>query len=485
MKNDIIYCISAGQLMTKKENNPINKQNRYLNYGLLALASTLKQNGWNPIQIHGHFDLPSGTLDNCICLGLMDFTMPLLISIPSHYAVSWTKQFIMLAKQINSKIKVIIGGRWVIGERPDLLKRLIPEADLIIPGIADSKICEIIEAYAPSPQKTRSSMLKLKTQYPSLDYSLLFERSLYQPSIEISRGCGMGCAFCMEKDNTRQPLKDALFLSQELKANLLQDNLNPMTPYFEASHFVPNEKWINGLLMGMKKYGLNLNWRTEARVDTFKLDCLKGLAQSGLKVLDLGLESASHKQLVKMNKSHNPSNYLSRASKLLRMAHEYDIKIKINILFSIGETDETLSETDAWLEQHREFITGISAGPQILFGWHETIAPHIRMLESNGGSISHSPCEGITHINLSEEMDYEQSIERANQLSRKYMTAEDYFYLKSFSYFPRNYSYQMFLKDIFKQSCDYSFSTLNTSQKAVMVNSPEILQNSMSLPVDE
>ena len=37
------------------------------------------------------------------------------------------------------------------------------------------------------------------------------------------------------------------------------------------------------------------------------------------------------------------------------------------------------------------------------------------------------------------------------------MTAKDYFYLKSFSYFSRDYTYDEFLRDINSEKGDYSF----------------------------
>jgi len=39
------------------------------------------------------------------------------------------------------------------------------------------------------------------------------------------------------------------------------------------------------------------------------------------------------------------------------------------------------------------------------------------------------------------------------------MTADDYYYLKSFSYFPRDYTYIDFMNDVDKENDDYSFST--------------------------
>lgn len=85
-----IFCISAGQLIVKKSDTVINKKNRYLNYGLLSLATTLKNKGWNSLQIQGLFESPAETIKKCVGFGLSSTsTLPLLISIPSFYAISW------------------------------------------------------------------------------------------------------------------------------------------------------------------------------------------------------------------------------------------------------------------------------------------------------------------------------------------------------------------------------------------------------------
>jgi hypothetical protein len=61
------------------------------------------------------------------------------------------------------------------------------------------------------------------------------------------------------------------------------------------------------------------------------------------------------------------------------------------------------------------------------------------------------------HLNLSSEIDYERSMKISNEIGRRYMTAEDYFFLKSFSYYSRDYKYDDFISDILEFEHDYSF----------------------------
>ncbi len=457
---DKVFCISAGQLMVKKTTNEIHKKNRYLNYGLLSLATELKNDGFDTVQIHGNFEEPIKILEICISLGLDQSSMPILISIPSFYAVSWVNEFILLAKERSKARQIILGGRWVIADKPELTKEIIPEADIVVSGLANTKIVNIVTSCSTNTSIPNNLVPEYieKGNYPSLDYSILYERSLYNPSIEVSRGCGMGCSFCQEKDEKINPLKPPKDIITEIKETIISDDLPTMKFYFEASMFIPNAKWVKKLIIHKDKVELDFEWRTEARVDTVNPKLIPLLARSGLKVLDLGLESASPKQLLRMKKTKKPESYLLRASKLLKKAYEYNIYIKINVLLTAGETEETINTTVKWLETHKKYIKGVSVGPVIVFGWKQDIKCYIEELSGYGASVSHSPTVGVTHLNLSNEINYQRSIDISSEISQRFMTDEDYFYLKSFSYFSRDYTFDNFLTDVSQDSLNLNFS---------------------------
>lgn len=451
-----VICISAGQLSTKKANNRLNRRNQYLNYGLLSLASVLKRNGLAPIVIHGHFSAPSETLKTALTYGLVESSLPILLSIPSFYAVAWAREFMAEAKALLPSLRFIVGGRWVIGNRPDLLQSMLPEADLVIPGLSEDRIVELLTG-------TRvlhvGGIPKELSNASCLDYSLLHYRHLYQPSIEIARGCGMGCSFCQEKDEKLQPLKAPGILVDELKSTLLADDLIEMTPYFETSMFVPNKRWADGLGAAIEQEGMAVKWRTEGRVDSIKPELIPALAASGMSVLDLGLESASPTQLLRMQKTRDPEKYLERASRLLWACAANKVKVKVNILLFAGENDDTITQTLDWLEMHRECIYGVSASPVIVFGWPDEADTYLNTLAQFGATRDHSPCSGVTHINLSERVNYEDSLALARLISSRFMRAGRYYKLKSFSYFPRTYSFDDFLLDMAQDAGAHSFST--------------------------
>jgi radical SAM superfamily enzyme YgiQ (UPF0313 family) len=442
-----IFLISSGQLQTKKDKNAVNKKNLYLNYGLLSLATVLKRSGYNPIVIHGNFSKPENFISELKELGILETQHPIYISLPSYYALSWAKEIIFLLKNAI-KNKIYVGGRWVINGHPEKLKLELPLADEIIDGLAENKIIETISGVA---DKNNYSHLPL-------DYSLLINRELYQPSIEISRGCGKGCNFCQEGNIAMGPMKPPKIIINELHEIFLSDNLREMTPYFEASIFKPNEAWLEQLINEQKNADLHFKWRSESRVDALSKKIVPLLSQAGMEVIDLGLESGSPNQLLSMGKTKKPDHYLTKASDLLKECHAHGIKTKINVMLYAGESNTTLEETNSWLNEHKDYIYGLSCGIVSAFGWSCNQKPFIQELLNKGATIckEHS-FTGITNFNLSNEINYLQGMEEAKKISRTFMSMNNFFYLKAFSYYPRNYSFENFKKDIYEEKGIYSF----------------------------
>jgi len=81
-------------------------------------------------------------------------------------------------------------------------------------------------------------------------------------------------------------------------------------------------------------------------------------SQAGPESFDIGLESASPRQLLAMRKCRDPAQYLGRASDLLRGAHELGIQNKVNIMLYPGEDDDTVRETIDWLERAQALYQG-------------------------------------------------------------------------------------------------------------------------------
>lgn len=213
--------------------------------------------------------------------------------------------------------------------------------------------------------------------------------------------------------------------------------------------FLPNERWAKDFAKHADLLGIA--WRTETRVDVITAKTVEHLAQAGLRVLDLGLESASPRQILAMGKARDPDRYLRSASSLLQACRVNGVKAKINVLLYAGETRSTLDETTAWLVARRDAIAGISVGPVLAYGppmtahilikgWRELGA---RPIDDRSAELS-----GITPIHLSPDFPAEATEEASLALSRLFMDEASYFALKSFSYYPRDYGRNNFDKDV-------------------------------------
>lgn len=437
--------VSAGMLSPKKRDHALARRQLYLNYGALSLATMLELDGVETILLHGEHRAPEEVVDQLFGMGALSSRLPLMLSIPSFYALPWAQAFCTLVRVRAPDTRIFVGGRWVVGPDVEWLRRKIPEADLFVPGLGEPVLRSLFTA--------KPDLRRLSSPTPNftLNHRLVAGHLDYQPSVEASRGCGMGCAFCEERDIRLEKLRSADLIVASLAEVQAQYDGSEIRPYLQASMFVPNVQWGTKLAEAVDRAGLRIRWRTESRVDALMPETVGHLARAGLTILDLGLETASPRQILAMRKSKDPGRYLARASELLDACRMHGVKAKVNVLLYAGETEATLGETRDWLDRHADAIAGVSVGPVIAYGPPKTA--DLLMAEWRGmGASPVDPSSanktGITAVNLSREFDASVAETASLELSRRYMDADDYFMLKSFSYYPRTYSRADFNRDV-------------------------------------
>lgn len=442
-----VLFVSAGMLRPKKRDHPLSRRQLYLNYGALTLATVLVKDGHASTLVHGEHEEPYVFLDRLQAKGLLPSSHPVMLSLPSFYALEWTKAFCSLLKTRFPGSRIVAGGRWVTDPDPEWLKRQVPEIDHVVTGLAEGAIHGLIGA--------SSSGLGLagRSQLPGvpLDHTLVEGFDRFQPSIEASRGCGMGCSFCEERDIRLSPLRDPSLLADHMERVLEQYDGGEIRPYLQSSFFMPSTSWASKLRQETERRGLQIPWRCETRVDAMKPETVAHLAGAGMKVIDLGLETASPTQVLAMNKSDDVDRYLRSASELLRACADNGVWVKANVLLYAGENARTISETRAWLDDHAFAIKGVSVGPVVVFGPPRRATSLLADLERRGASaVDQGAAEscGITQIHPSQEIDAGEAEAISLELSRRYMTRDDYFALKSFSYYPRGYGRNDFDEDV-------------------------------------
>jgi len=448
MKNDRLFMVSAGMLIPKKENNTLNKRNLYPNYGLISLATVLKNKGYSPVVIHGDYKNPQDIIEQMLNYGINKSIHPILLSLPSLFSLEWAQIFCQKIQKELSKKEIIVGGKWVVDGNQKWLKNKLLGIKSFVSGNAEENIEKIINKKVKST--TEYSEPHSESVPQNLNYDLVHGFEKYQPSIEIARGCGQGCTFCLESKSPYRLInspKNAVNSILKLQKSYGSQDISP---YFQASFFHPNRSWCLDFYKYYLKYNLSTKWRTQTRVDSLSPEKIELLSKSGLKVLDLGLESANPQQIIAMGKSNSPDKYLKQATQLLRLCHENGIWLKLNILLYAGETLSTIKETKDWIEFHKTFIKGLSINPIFIYRYNG-VDKFLKILNQAGASLvqENSLSEfGYARLNLSDTISFEKANELSLEIRREIVSDKNYFELKSFSYFDRFYSSADFKKDV-------------------------------------
>ncbi len=430
MLNKRIIAVAAGMLISKKEKQEI-YNNLYLNYGLLGLCTNISSK-YDVEMYQGDYDSPQKIID---ISHINDTTSPIiLLSVPSFLSLLWAVEFAKKVKTLCPDAYIICGGRWVMDNNLGFVKSKFNDTvDFYSLGCPDDNIIDIIEGKGMIDKK-----YKYSSTFSRLDYSLLYNYNKYQPVIEVSRGCGSGCLFCLESKFKVCAIKTPCEIFKEIDEiiNLYGDE--KLNFYFEASIFQPTVKWCEEFSHIYNSRNYKFQWRCTTRVDRNLDKQLCILASAGLKVVDYGLESGSAIQLSRMGKTVNSYEYLKKASGLLKVTSECGIWNKCNIMLYAGETDETFEETRSFLKKHQQYIKGISANPLTIYlNGIESTNEYIKEIEK----ISECTIEnkklydkGYTYINLSSSVSKERAFEMCRELETEFMSEKDYIDLKNICY---------------------------------------------------
>ncbi|WP_332774346.1 B12-binding domain-containing radical SAM protein [Pseudomonas sp. ESBL1] len=435
-----VLFVSAGLLRPKKRDHALARRQLYLNYGALGLATLCQRNGLETLLVHGEHEAPVALAERLHRQGLLRVDAPLMLSMTSFHALEWARVFCSAVKGMEPRVRIVLGGRWVTGPDRQWLHGKLPLVDRIVQGLGEDLLPSLLGFQGAWDGRAAG-----------LNHLLVEGHHRYQPSIETSRGCGKGCTFCQERDVPLQKLKAPERIADELRQLAGDYGDHGIHPYFQSSFFLPNPRWAKALAEQVQRCNARILWRCESRVDGIKPEIVPSLAAAGMKVIDLGLESAAPEQILAMNKARDPARYLGAASKLLQACARHGIWVKVNVMLYAGETAHTLERTRQWLDAHAHCIKGVSVGPVVVYGPPSHCSEFLTALRARGATpvdpASAEDC-GITQLNLSPELDAEQ-VERASlALSRRYMAKQDYFDLKRFSYYPRDYSEQAFEADV-------------------------------------
>jgi radical SAM superfamily enzyme YgiQ (UPF0313 family) len=165
------------------------------------------------------------------------------------------------------------------------------------------------------------------------------------PSVQMwaSRGCSFTCSFCawpqiLYADHlyrTRDPGK----VADEMLAMQAQGY---RSAYFDDDTFNLGKKRTTAIAEAFRARGVEMPWAFMGRADTCEPEQYDALAESGLRAVKYGVESADTARLKRIGKNLD----VDRVRATVRAVQRLGIKVHLTFMFGLpGETLETMQRT--------------------------------------------------------------------------------------------------------------------------------------------
>lgn len=442
------------------------------NLGLLSVATYLDSMGIDVklldlVGVAGHLEILENEIVN---------ERPRVVgfSCISCFSYATIAEYSRMIKSIDDGI-FLLGGGQHLSAIPYTALLEIPELDCVIKGegelLAYSVVSQVLRGEKPLdvPQTVCRQGDQLidnrhrvvapinLNELPLIRYDLLPGFQDYGPEIEFSRGCPWSCNFCTDPYmfNNRVRYKSAVRFIEELSAINDRYSSPPgqLKMFFTCSTFGIRPSEIENLITELRSSNIRVSWRTETRVDSPTVNYIDQLAEVGMRVLDIGLESASPTMLEIMNKTKtSKTKYLDLADTFIkRVGSSPDVSLKINVVFHAGESPVTLAETVTYLLARRQYIDCVSAGPVMMYPGTELGLNFTQYAERFGTSLVEGEFWDRIHayeVNPSYELSFAHLNEIALALSKMLTTEYGYYLVKSHGQLPLSLNYQDW-KDLF------------------------------------
>lgn len=208
--------------------------------------------------------------------------------------------------------------------------------DTVVVGEAESIWPEIIRDF-----ENNSLKRKYKGELLPMANSPIARRDLFHPSytyanIQTSRGCPMNCDFCsvhtFNGSKYRQrPVEDVLDELETIPQNLVYFVDDNIIGYSRDSA----ERAIR-LFRGMIERGIKKDWYCQASLNVADdEEVLKYMAESGCRMILIGIESEKQEQLTEINKKLNLKMGIDSYQEIFDRIHKYGISVLGALIYGL------------------------------------------------------------------------------------------------------------------------------------------------------
>jgi radical SAM superfamily enzyme YgiQ (UPF0313 family) len=220
----------------------------------------------------------------------------------------------------------LIDALWEINDAPraEAYRRLAEVDGMYIPALSDGPVERVWIKDIDS--------LPTATQIYS-DQTEFGDRTL----VEIARGCGRGCRFCLA-GYVYRPMRE---MHLDTVLSVARHALKHRDRIGLVSAAVSDHSWIDQIATELRRMGARLT-ASSMRVDPISEPLIKGLAESGNQTLTIAPEAGS----VRMRKVINKPQADAQILHAVELAAKYHFP-QLKMYFMIGQPTETEADVEA------------------------------------------------------------------------------------------------------------------------------------------